>query len=149
LLQKELEGERKIKVIYMAKEFTFKGKTLEELQKMSLTEFSKLVSSRARRAIERHGLNKNIEEKIIQAKKTLEAGKYPKPIKTHLRDQVIIPSMIGLNFAVYNGKEFNTIEIKEKMIGHYLGEYSFTRKRLTHGKAGIGATRSSTAITAR
>ena len=133
----------------MAKEFTYKGKTLKELQEMSLIEFSKIVSSRARRAIERNGLNKNIEEKIVHAKKSLDAGKYPKPIKTHLRDQVIIPSMIGLNFAVYNGKEFTTIEIKPKMIGHYLGEFSFTRKRLTHGKAGIGATRSSTAITAR
>ncbi len=133
----------------MAKEFTFKGKNLKELQEMSLTEFSKLISSRARRTLERNGLNKNIEEKIVKARKTLEAGKYPKPIKTHLRDQVIIPSMVGLTFAVYNGKEFSNVEVKPKMIGHYLGEFSFTRKRLTHGKAGIGATKSSTAITAR
>ncbi|MBN2127028.1 MAG: 30S ribosomal protein S19 [Candidatus Diapherotrites archaeon] len=133
----------------MAKEFTFKGKTIQELQAMSINDFAKLIPSRARRTLERNGMDKTVLEKIGKARKSADAGKYPKPIRTHLRDQVIIPSMIGLNFAVYNGKEFSVFEIKQGMLGHCLGEFSFTRKRLTHGKAGIGATRSSTAITAR
>ena len=41
------------------------------------------------------------------------------------------------------------IEVKERMLGHLLGEFALTRKKLSHGKAGIGATKSSTAITAR
>ena len=57
--------------------------------------------------------------------------------------------MIGLKFGVHNGKEFQIVQITEKMLGHYLGELALTRKRLMHGKAGIGATKSSTAITAR
>ena len=51
--------------------------------------------------------------------------------------------MIGLKVGVYNGKEFVTVEIKPQMIGHYLGEFSLTRKRVQHGSPGIGATRSS------
>ena len=57
--------------------------------------------------------------------------------------------MIGLKFAVYNGKEFTIFQVGEKMLGHVMGEFVLTRKKLSHGKAGIGATKSSTAITAR
>ena len=76
-------------------------------------------------------------------------GEKKKPIRTHRRDIIVIPQMVGLRIDVYNGKEFVPVNVTEKMIGHYLGELVMTRKRLIHGKAGIGATRSSTAITAR
>ncbi len=132
----------------MAKQFTFKGKTIEELKKISIEEFSKLVDSRARRSLKRNQ-NKFLDKKIENALKVKETGKYPKPIKTHSRDTIIIPKMVGLNFAIYNGKEFETREILPEMLGHYFGELVLTRKRLMHGKAGIGATKSSTAITAR
>jgi small subunit ribosomal protein S19 len=132
----------------MAKGFTFKGKTIEELKKMNLDEFSKLVNSRARRSLKRNQ-NKHLDKKIDKAIKIKETGKYPKPIRTHLRDTIVIPKMVGLSFAIYNGKEFETREILPEMLGHYLGEVVLTRKRLMHGKAGIGATKSSTAITAR
>ena len=51
--------------------------------------------------------------------------------------------MVGLEFEIYNGKEFNRVEIKPEMIGQYLGEYSMTRKIVKHSAPGVGATRSS------
>lgn len=132
----------------MAKIFTFKGKTIEELEKMNLDEFSKLVNSRARRSLKRNQ-NKKMDKQIEKALKVKVTGKEPKPIKTHDRDTIIIPKMVGLKFAIYNGKEFEIREIMQEMLGQYLGEMVLTRKRLLHGKAGIGATKSSTAITAR
>ncbi|PIN85795.1 MAG: 30S ribosomal protein S19 [Candidatus Diapherotrites archaeon CG11_big_fil_rev_8_21_14_0_20_37_9] len=133
----------------MAKgDFTFRGKTVEELQGISLIEFSALCTARARRSIKR-GTDEKFLKKIQKAHDLIKAGKYPKPVKTHYRDHVVLPSMIGATVAVYNGKEFVNVVINEKMLGHFLGEFVLTRKRLQHGKAGIGATRSSTAISAR
>ena len=132
----------------MAKVFTFRGKTLEELQQASLEEFALLCNSRGRRTLKR-GFDKKLLKKIKKALGEKNNGREPKLVRTHLRDAIIIPAMVGLKFSVHNGKEFNVFEIKPEMLGHYLGEMSLTRKRLLHGKAGIGATKSSTAITAR
>lgn len=132
----------------MAKEITFKGKTLKELQELSLEEFAKLVTSRQRRSLKR-GVNKKLMKKIDKALEVKKQGKEPKPVRTHRRDVVIVPKMIGLRFGVYNGKSFEPVVVQLEMLGHMLGEFSMTRKRLQHGKAGIGATKSSTAITAR
>jgi small subunit ribosomal protein S19 len=149
LLQKEQEEKRKHKRrMEMAKIFTYRGFPLEKLKEMSLKEFSKLVDSRKRRTLSR-GFNKKLLKKILRQWELKKAGKDPKPIRTHLRSTVVIPAMVGLTFAIYNGKEFVPIGIQEEMLGHYLGEFSLTRKKLKHGKAGIGATKSSTAITAR
>lgn len=126
------------------KEFTFKGKTVPELQEMSIEDFSKLCNSRIRRTLSK-GFDSHILKKITKAKGNEKA----KPIRTHSRDLIIIPAMIGIRFAVYRGNSFELLDITEKMLGHYIGEFVFTRKRLQHGKAGIGATKSSTAITAR
>jgi small subunit ribosomal protein S19 len=62
---------------------------------------------------------------------------------------VIVPAMIGKTIKVYNGKEFFPVMITGEMLGHYLGEFSHTRKGVSHSAAGIGATRSSKAISAR
>jgi len=132
----------------MAKIFLFKGKTTEELEKMSIEEFSKLVPSRIRRSLKRNE-NKKLDKQIEKSIKIKAGGKEPKPIRTHDRDTIVIPKMVGLRFGIYNGKEFEIREILPEMLGHYLGEMVLTRKRLLHGKAGIGATKSSTAITAR
>lgn len=67
----------------------------------------------------------------------------PAVVKTHLRDMIVVPDMIGANIGIYNGKTFNQVEIKPEMIGHYLGEFSCTYKPTKHGKPGIGATHSS------
>lgn len=128
--------------------FTFRGKTVAELQKMSLKEFSELVNSRARRSL-RKGFNKALMKKIDRALEVKKTGKFPKPIKTHHRDTVVIPAMIGLQFAIHKGNSFEVVQIAPEMLGHFFGELALTRKRVFHGKAGIGATRSSTAISAR
>ena len=70
-------------------------------------------------------------------------SKEAKPIKTHCRDMVIIPEMVGLNLLVHSGKEFASVEIKPEMMGHYLGEFIITNKKVVHGTPGIGASRSS------
>lgn len=132
----------------MAKIFTYRGFTVEQLQGMSVEEFSKLVESRKRRSMKR-SQNAKILKKILKAKEAKLAGKEPKIIRTHARDMIVLPSMIGLVFGVHTGKEFAHVPIQEEMLGHYLGEFALTRKKLKHGKAGIGATKSSTAITAR
>ena len=126
------------------KEFTYRGKTLEELQAMKLEEFAKLCTSQARRSLLK-GTDKHILAKVAKAKGDAKA----KPIRTHSRDLIIIPEMVGTRFAVHRGNTFELLDIDERMLGHYIGEFVFTRKRLQHGKAGIGATKSSTAITAR
>jgi len=128
------------------REFTYRGYTLEELRQMSMDQFIKLLPSRQRRSLMR-GLN-NVQlrllEKVREANEMLRRGEKPKkPIKTHARDMVILPEMVGLTIHVYNGKEFIPVEIKPEMIGHRLGEFALTCKQVKHGKAGVGATRSS------
>jgi small subunit ribosomal protein S19 len=56
---------------------------------------------------------------------------------------IILPDMVGLTIFVYNGKEYSSVTIKREMIGHYLGEYAITNKRVQHGAPGVGSSRSS------
>jgi small subunit ribosomal protein S15e len=81
--------------------------------------------------------------KLRKAKKEALPNEKPAVVKTHLRDMIIVPEMIGSQIAVYNGKTFNQVDIKAEMTGHYLGEFSCTYKPVRHGKPGIGATASS------
>ena len=70
-------------------------------------------------------------------------AKDSKPIKTHCRDMVVLPEMVGLTLLVHAGKEFASVEVKPEMVGHYLGEFVITNKKVVHGTPGIGASRSS------
>ncbi|MCK4669860.1 MAG: 30S ribosomal protein S19 [Nanoarchaeota archaeon] len=126
----------------MAKEFTYKGKTLEELKKLSITEFAELTNSRNRRSLKR-GFTKP-EENLMQK---IRAGK--KKLKTHARNMVVLPEMVGLTIGVHRGNTFDEIYILPEMIGHRLGELVFTRKRVTHSAPGIGATKSTSSISVR
>lgn len=121
----------------MAKIFTYRGKTAEELQKLSLEEFAKLVPSRQRRSLLR-GLTETQKKVFRKFRKS-----HDRFIKTHARDMIIVPEMIGLKFGVHNGKEWVTVEIKPEMIGHRLGEFALTRRRVMHSAPGVGATKSS------
>ncbi|RLG71855.1 MAG: 30S ribosomal protein S19 [Methanobacteriota archaeon] len=126
------------------REFTYRGHTPEELMKMSLGEFAELLPSRQRRSL-RRGLTpqqKRFLEAVRKARKQLKQGKQV-VLKTHCRDMIILPEMIGLTIKVHNGKEFHPVTIKPEMVGHYLGEFALTRKRVVHGDPGIGATKSS------
>ena len=82
-------------------------------------------------------------KKLRKAKKEATGMEKPETVRTHLRNMVIVPEMIGSVVGVYNGKVFNTVEIKPEMIGTYLGEYAITYRPVAHGRAGIGATNSS------
>ena len=145
--QKEQEGRRG--EILALKEFFYRGKKLEELQAMSLEEFTALCDSRIKRSISR-GTEKDEEfKKMLKKVEGAYNGTYNKTIKTHIRNFPVLPKMVGLKIGVHKGNEFLLVEIKPEMLGHRLGEFALTRKRLLHGKAGIGATRSSTAIATR
>jgi len=122
------------------KEFTYRGKTLEELKNLDIREFAKLVRARERRTIFRQF---NEIEKFVNRAKTKSSRK--KLIKTHDRSLVIVPKMVGMKIAIHNGKTFVPIEIAEEMLGHRLGEFSLTRGKISHGKAGVGATKGSKA----
>ena len=126
----------------MAKELTIWGKTEEELGKLELKEFLRFIPSRRRRSLQR-GLTE-AQKKLM---KRVERG--DKNIKTHCRDMVILPSMVGMTIRIYNGKEFIPLIITVEMLGHCLGEFAHSRKPVTHSSAGVGATRSSKAISAR
>lgn len=118
------------------KEFTYRGKKIEELQKMDLEEFAKILPSSQRRKLKR-GL-KEVEKKLIKTAKTHTGHK---PIRTHARDMIILPEFVGKRFAIHNGKDWNIIEVMPEMIGHVIGEFSLTRKKISHSGPGIGATR--------
>ena len=112
-----------------------------ELQNMSLEKLFELLPSRARRSLTR-GITDN-KRKLLEETKLAKAGKLNTPIKTHLRDVIILPYMVGLTVQVFAGKEFHPVIIKPEMVGHYLGEFSLTNKRVVHGAPGVGASRSS------
>jgi small subunit ribosomal protein S19 len=127
------------------KEFVYRGYTLEELQQMPLDNVIDLFPSRQRRSLKRGFLprQKKVLEKIRKLKKDGNKGGRPQIIKTHCRDMIVLPEMVGITFGIYNGKEFTEVAIQPEMIGCYFGEFAPTRKRVEHGDPGMGATRSS------
>lgn len=118
----------------MAKEFTYRGKKLEELKSMSLNELSLLFNASARRKIKR-GFTE--EEKNL-----IEKLKKKDFVKTHCREMIILPSFVGKTIAVYNGKDFVNLVIEPEMIGYRLGDFVLTRKEVKHSSPGVGATKS-------
>ncbi len=125
----------------MPKEFRYRGYTLEQLNNMSTESILQLLPSRARRSLNR-GISEE-KRRLLEDIRASKEGKTGSPIKTHARDMLILPVMVGSTVAVYSGKEFVPLEIKPDMIGHYLGEYVITNKKVVHGTPGIGASRSS------
>lgn len=124
------------------KEFMFRGKGLEEVQALSLNEFIQMLPSSKRRSLKRGftDTQKRLLDKIRKGKDN---------IKTHSRDMIVLPEMVGKTLKIYNGKEFVSLIIVPEMLGHMLGEFSLTRKRVAHSAPGVGATRSSAAISVR
>jgi small subunit ribosomal protein S19 len=123
-------------------EFTYRGHTLDELQEMALDEVAELLPARQRRTIER-GMTAQHEKLLEKVRDADPEETANDPIRTHLRDMPIVPAFVGKTFSVYNGQEFERVEVQPEMIGHYLGEFQLTRTSVEHGQAGIGATRSS------
>jgi len=125
----------------MKKIFTYRGKTLQELQQLSHKEFAQLLPARQRRSLTR-GLSD-------KQKKVLDKLNHGKKVKTHCRNMIVFPEMVDKLIMIYSGKEFVAITIQNHMIGHRLGEFALTRKRVSHSSPGIGATRSSSALSVR
>lgn len=124
--------------------FKFRGYTIEELQAMSLEEVIELLPSRQRRSLKRGFLPR--QEKVLAKMEKIDIENNngrPEVIKTHCRDLIVLPNMVGYTFGIYNGKEFVEVTIKPEMIGCYFGEFAQTRSRVQHGDPGMGATRSS------
>ncbi len=124
------------------RKFRYRGKTLEELLNMPMDEFIELLPARQRRSLKR-GLTKAQVKLLAKIRKVRQKKGGNVVIKTHVRDMIILPEMVGLTIAVYNGKEFIPVKIVPEMIGHYLGEFSPTTKKVQHGEPGLKATRSS------
>ncbi|MCI4337557.1 MAG: 30S ribosomal protein S19 [Thermoplasmata archaeon] len=131
---------RKIRKVELRKkrEFMLRGRTLPELQAMSLAELALLLPARARRSI-RRGFN--IEQQTFLEK--IRAQPKEQPLRTHVRDAMVLPDHVGHRVAIHNGKEFKEVEIRPEMIGHYYGEFALTRRFEKHSGPGVGATRSS------
>ena len=136
----ELDAEKELDRL----RFHYRGYTLEELKKMNMDQFIQLLPARARRSVKR-GLPPRQKKLLERLRRAYRAKKRGKDLltRTHIRDMIIFPEMVGLKIGVYNGKEFVPVDIKPEMISHYLGEFSLSRKRVSHGSPGIGATRSS------
>jgi small subunit ribosomal protein S19 len=123
-----------------SKTVTYRGKTLDYLKSLDVRESTKFLPARSRRSVLR---NFDKVEKFIKSCDEKLANK--KKIRTHLRDLIIVPKMVGLTIGIHNGKNFQDISLTHEMIGHRLGEFAPTRSKVTHSSAGIGATKSSRA----
>ena len=123
------------------KDVLYRGKTIEYLKTLDVRESAKFLSSSSRRFILK---NFDIVERFIkQCEKRISQNKR---IKTHGRDLVIVPKLVGMTIGIHNGRNFQDVPITPEMIGHRLGEFSLTRSKVIHGSAGIGATKSSRAL---
>jgi small subunit ribosomal protein S19 len=126
---------RKVEAPRRKEEFSYRGHSLQELKDMGLAGLTQLFPARQRRKLTR--------ELTGEQKKLLQKIRDGKAIRTHQRDMIVLPEMVGTTIGVHDGKTFASFEIMPEMIGHYLGEYALTRRRVSHGSAGVGATRSS------
>ncbi len=125
--------------------YSYRGFTPEQLNEFTNEKIIELFRARQRRRFARRTKNKynRLYAKCRKSKKNTQPGEKPAPVKTHLRDTIVMPEMVGNFVSVYNGKVFVPVEIKFDMIGRYLGEFALTYKITSHGKAGVGATKGS------
>ncbi len=108
---------------------------------MSTEAMLSLFTSRARRTLNR-GVSEE-KRKLLEDARAIKEGRVQGGIKTHARDMLILPTMVGLTIGVHNGREFVPLEVKPEMLGRYLGEFVITNKKVVHGTPGIGSSRSS------
>ena len=123
------------------KEFAFKGKSAEELKKLSMEELVAILPSRQRRSL-RRGFTTAQKHLLARLKK--KDG-----LETHCRDMIVLPEMIGKTLKIHDGRNFVTVMIQPEMTGHYLGEFVMTRKKVLHHAPGIGATKSSSSLSVK
>jgi small subunit ribosomal protein S15e len=127
------------------KKFSYRGLDIGSLMNLNIEELSKLFRSRQRRRLQRklkpaYGRYIN---KLNFIKTCTPQGEKPLPVKTHLRNLIVLPSMIMSQCNVHTGNKYAPVEIKPEMIGYYIGEFAQTYKKVGHGRPGVGATSSS------
>lgn len=113
---------------------------------MTHKQLLKLLHARARRRLKRGRVPMHLLRRLRKAKASVQDGFKPEAVKTHLRNMIILPEMVGSVVGVYNGQNFTQVEIKPYMIGHYLGEFSITYKPIRHGRPGLGSSSGSAFI---
>merc|ERR1712115_76631 len=120
------------------RKYSYRGIDIEKLLDYSNQDLMEMFRARQRRKFSRGIKRKPIAllKKLRKAKRETAYGEKPEAVKTHLRNMVIMPEMIGSVVAVYNGKQFINVEIKPEMIGYYLAEFSITYKPSRHGRTG-------------
>jgi small subunit ribosomal protein S19 len=80
-----------------------------------------------------------VDQSLLKWIERAKSGALKGPIKTWSRRSTITPDMIGLTFAVHNGKKFNAVFVTENMVGHKLGEFSPTRTYHGHSAKSAAA----------
>ncbi|KAF2972297.1 hypothetical protein GQX73_g1308 [Xylaria multiplex] len=148
------------------RKFSYRGVELDNLLELGSDDLRTLFHARARRRLSR-GLRRKpmgLVRKLRTAKQNAAPNEkasrlpcipsetvlltgimnvQPAEVRTHLRNMIVVPEMIGSVVAIYNGKVFNSVEIRPEMVGHYVGEFSISYTPVKHGRPGIGATHSS------
>lgn len=124
------------------KEYQFQGKNLEQLKKLSIKEFAAMIPSRNRRKVSR-GFT-DAEKQFLSVLEHSQGT-----VKTHCRDMIVLPLMVGRTLAIHKGNSFEEVTIVPEMIGCRLGELSLTRRRVQHGNAGVGASKGRSAVSVR
>ena len=74
-----------------------------------------------------------VDDHLMKWVDRARGGAHKGPIKTWSRRSTVIPEMVGLTFAVHNGKKFTPVFVSENMVGHKLGEFAPTRTFHAHG----------------
>ncbi len=88
-----------------------------------------------------------VDPRVLKKVMVMKDSGKRQPIKTWSRACVISPEMVGMTFLVHNGKDFINVFVEENMVGHRLGEFSPTKKFISHG--GKMAKEQATASTAK
>ena len=127
------------------KKFMYRGMDITALMGLKIDELSKHFRSRQRRRLQRklkpaYG---RLLTKLNYIKTCTPQGEKPMGVKTHLRDLIVLPSMVMSVLNVHTGKDYQSVEIKPDMVGYYLGEFAQSYKRVNHGRPGVGASASS------
>ena len=129
------------------KKFSYRGVDLEKLLEMSNSpELVAMLPSRIRRRFRRATIGRQhltLMKKLRKSKRECDVLDKPEPVRTHLRNMIILPEMIGNVIHIYNGRGHVVVEVKPDMIGKYFGEFSITYQPTLHGRPGLGATHSS------
>ncbi|MBC78369.1 MAG: 30S ribosomal protein S19 [Chloroflexi bacterium] len=75
-----------------------------------------------------------VDPKLLKKVEKIKESGSREPIKTWSRSSMIMPEMVGVTFAVHDGRKFVPVFVSENMVGHRLGEFSPTRTYRGHAR---------------